>query len=74
MKLKLPSTYNVLMFLTLLACAWEYWTIVSPTRGDTFSATIRKLGTEQPFIILFTGMVTGHLFWPLLDKEDTPSP
>ncbi|MBW3636709.1 MAG: hypothetical protein KY445_09650 [Armatimonadetes bacterium] len=70
MNFKLPSTLSVLYALGIIAAAWEFFTIVNRERGDTFSATIRKLGKEQPFIVLACGLVAGHLFWPLIDKEE----
>jgi hypothetical protein len=73
MKPKLPSTLSVLYTLGIIAAAWEMWTIVNRENGDTFSATLRRLGQNQPFIVLATGLVVGHLYWPLLDKEDIES-
>lgn len=73
MKLKLPSTLAVLASLSILAAAWECYTLCNRTQGDTFSATIRRLGQNQPFIVLAFGLVAGHLFWPLLDKEEIQS-
>ena len=70
MKIKLPSTLNVLYGLGITAAIWEMYTIVNKENGDTFSATVRKLGQEQPFIVLCSGLLLGHLFWPLIDKED----
>lgn len=69
MKIKLPSTLNVLYGLGIVAAMWEMWTIVNRAPGDTFSATVRKLGQEQPFIVLCSGLLLGHLFWPLIDGE-----
>lgn len=69
MKFKLPSTFSVLATLAILAAAWETWTICNRTSGDTFSATIRALGKGQPFIIFMLGMLSGHLWWPLIDGE-----
>ena len=69
MKIKLPSTLSVLYALGIVAAAWECWTIVNKAPGDTFSATLRKLGKGQPFIVLMLGMLCGHLYWPLVDGE-----
>lgn len=63
------TTFSVLAALSLLAAAWEVWTILNEEDGDTFSATIRKLGMNQPFIIFMLGMLSGHLWWPLIDGE-----
>lgn len=63
-------TFYALCGLGILAALWEMWTIVNNRPGDTFSATIKKLATGQPFIVLMTGLVCGHLFWPLRDSED----
>jgi hypothetical protein len=52
-----------------MAAAWESFTIVNRTDGDTFSATIRRLGVAQPFIVFMSGMTMGHLFWPLTDGQ-----
>ncbi|BCM89022.1 hypothetical protein IAD21_00865 [Abditibacteriota bacterium] len=72
-RFKLPSTLSVLYTLAILAAAWEFWTIVNRSPGDTFSATIRKLGKGQPFIVFMLGMLSGHLWWPLIDGEPQPS-
>lgn len=69
-KFKLPSTLSVLYALATAAAAWEIYTIVNREPGDTFSATVRKLGRAQPFIVLGFGLICGHLWWPLLDGED----
>ena len=69
-RFKLPSTLSVLAALFLAGFGWEFWTIANREHGDTFSAVIRKLGTNQPFIVFMLGMTMGHLWWPLLDKED----
>lgn len=58
------------MALSACAALWEMYTLANRTNGDTFSATIRRLGQNQPFIVLACGLVCGHLFWPPLDKED----
>jgi uncharacterized membrane protein YqjE len=63
-------TFYVLCVLSATAALWEMWTIANNRQGDTFSATIKKLATGQPFIVLMTGMICGHLFWPLRDGED----
>lgn len=55
-------TFKVLAGLGILAAAWEIWTIVSPNIGDTFSATIRKLADDQPFIPFMSGFTCRHLF------------
>ena len=70
MKFKLPSTLAVLATLSIFAAAWETWTICNRDRGDTFSATVRKLGEGQTFVIFMLGMLMGHLWWPLIDGED----
>jgi hypothetical protein len=62
MKIKLPTTYAVLSFLSICAAAWEGYTLVNRKRGDTFSATTHKLGEEQPFIPLACGMLSKHLW------------
>jgi hypothetical protein len=67
--MKKLTTFNVLITLSILATAWEIWTIINNEDGDTFSATIRRLGVNQPFIIFMLGMLSGHLWWPLLDGE-----
>jgi hypothetical protein len=72
-KFKLPSTLSVLYALALLAAAWECFTIVNREEGDTFSATIRRLGKGQPFIVFMLGMLSGHLWWPLIDGEPAPA-
>ncbi|RYX79964.1 hypothetical protein EON83_30530 [bacterium] len=68
--MRLPSTLNVLMTLSILAAMWEMYTLANRQNGDTFSATIRRLGQNQPFIVFACGLIMGHLWWPLLDKED----
>jgi len=60
----------VLAALSIIAAAWEIWTLVNSERGDTFSATVKKLGTQQPFIVFMLGMLSGHLWWPLIDGQD----
>lgn len=70
MKIKLPSTLSVLYALGIVGALWEFYTICNREPGDTFSATVRKLGREQPFIVLCFGLLCGHLFWPLIDGED----
>lgn len=66
-KLQLPSTFSVLATLSILAAAWETWTICNRTPGDTFSATIRGLGKGQPFIIFMLGMLMSHLWRDRMD-------
>jgi hypothetical protein len=68
--MKKSQTFIVLSSLAVVAAAWECWTILNNKNGDTFSATIRKLGESQPFVVFAAGLVSGHLFWPLYDKED----
>ena len=68
-RFKLPSTLAVLASLFIAGAAWETWTICNRTRGDTFSATVRKLGLGQPFIVFACGLLMGHLWWPLIDGE-----
>jgi hypothetical protein len=67
--MKRTNTFIVLSTLSLIAAAWECWTILNNQPGDTFSATLRQLGKSQPFIILMFGMVSGHLWWPMNDKQ-----
>jgi hypothetical protein len=64
-------TFSVLAGLSILAAMWEIWTILNDEDGDTFSATIRHLGVNQPFIVFMTGMLSGHLWWPLKDGQET---
>ena len=70
MKFKLPTTLAVLGLGCVIAANWEMWTVCNREVGDTFSATIRKLGRAQPFVIFACGLVMGHLWWPLIDGED----
>lgn len=62
MKLRLPSTLSVLMSLAAAAGCWEMWTIANRQNGDTFSAVTKKLGENQPVIILGCGLLCGHLW------------
>jgi hypothetical protein len=68
--MKKSQTFIVLSSLAVVAAAWECWTILNNKNGDTFSATIRKLGEGQPFLVFAFGLTMGHLFWPLNDKEE----
>jgi hypothetical protein len=68
--MKKSTTFNILAGLSIVAACWEMWTIVNRQRGDTFSATIKQLGTSQPFIVFMSGMLCGHLWWPLKDGDD----
>ena len=74
------------MTLGAVATVWEVWTILSRTKGDTFSATIRKIAEAQPVVVIFAGLLMRHLFkeqshiflmayglgefWPCIDKEE----
>lgn len=68
--MKRTKTFIILASLSVIAAMWEMWTIVNNDEGDTFSATIKQLGTSQPFVVFMWGMVSGHLFWPLKDGQD----
>ncbi|RYX82065.1 hypothetical protein EON83_21395 [bacterium] len=60
--MKPPSTLAVLATLAIIAAAWEIWTILNHIPGDTFSATLRELGENQPFIPFMCGMLGRHLY------------
>lgn len=60
-------TLAVLSGLGIIASAWEIYTILSPRIGDTFSATLKRLGKQQPFIPAMCGALSRHLW----DKDET---
>jgi hypothetical protein len=64
------QTFIALSVLGIAAAAWEIWTILNPRKADTFSAVLKQLGTNQPFIVFACGLLSGHLWWPLKDGED----
>lgn len=64
------QTFMVLAALGIAAAIWEVFTILNTRKADTFSAVLKQLGVNQPFIIFMLGMLSGHLWWPLKDGED----
>lgn len=52
----------MLATLGIVAAAWECWTLVEKEKGQSFSATLRKLGRAQPFIPMMSGALMRHLW------------
>lgn len=61
------TTLRILEICGAIAALWEIKTLVDNEDGNTISATLRKVGDGQPFVIFMSAMLVCHLFKKRMD-------
>lgn len=64
-------TFFVILGILVLLLIWDVWLAANGTPGDTISAVVHRYGTQSWFFLIGTGVLLGHLLWPLQDGRLT---
>ncbi len=57
------STDTVVLIIVGAALAYELWTVLNHTQGDTISESIWKALYRRPLLAFVLGFLIGHWVW-----------
>ena len=62
-------TVKIIVGATAGLVAYDIYAAASPEKGDTLSEVIADAARRRPIIAFGVGVLIGHWFWALQEKE-----
>jgi hypothetical protein len=56
-------TDKVILGAVVVLLAYEGWTLINSTPGDTISESIWRIAASRPLVPFLVGFLCGHFFW-----------